>query len=101
MRGCCRKAGWLRQGGGGFFFHLQAAERSVQTVMGAQRNLRIPVQVLGAEKAKLLRALIETGSETCLVRKGLVEPHQLRPVLCPLRLKNIRELHHRSDLPHA
>ena len=87
MCGCCRKAGWRRQGGGGFFFYVQAAERNVQTIIGAQRNLRLPVRVLGVEKAKRLRALIDTGAEICLVRKGLIEPHQLRPVLCPLRLK--------------
>ena len=69
------------------FCYLQAADRSVQTVMGAQLNLRIPVRVLGTEKAQRLRALVDTEAEICLVRKGLVEPHQLRPVVSPLRLR--------------
>ena len=55
--------------------------------MGEHRNLRIPIRVLGVEKAKRLKALVDTGAEICLVRRGWVEPHQLRPALSPLRLK--------------
>ena len=69
------------------FFYISPKEACIQTVFGEQRNLRIPVRIYGAEKARRLKALVDTGAEICLVRKGLFEPHELRSVMTPIRLR--------------
>ena len=76
---------------GTYFFYIPPRDDvptvKVQTVQGLHTNLRIPVRVLGEGSVKRMSALIDTGAEICLVRKGLVEPHQLRPAERPLKLK--------------
>ena len=47
---------------GTWFFYIRPEEASVQVVVGEQRNLRIPVRVLDADKAKRLKALVDTGA---------------------------------------
>ena len=41
---------------GTYFFYIGPNDVGVRTILGEQRNLRIPIRVLGAEKAKRLKA---------------------------------------------
>ena len=59
----------------------------VAVVQSNQQCLRIPVNIGSERELRRVHALIDTGADICLVRRGLVEPHKLRAAKTPLALR--------------
>ena len=55
--------------------------------VNAQHNLRIPIRMMGESGARYYRALVDTGAEVCLVRRGVISPHEFRTPIRPIVLK--------------
>ncbi|EPS71058.1 hypothetical protein M569_03701 [Genlisea aurea] len=54
---------------------------------GTPPSLHIPTRIFGEDGPRRIRALIDTGAEVCIVRPGIVHPHQLRPARKILRMR--------------
>ena len=71
-----------------------AEPKTVRVLSGCREtSLRIPVRLLAGddEVTPICPALIETGAEICVLKRGLIPDQYLRPATKPLRLVGANE----------